>query len=245
MLLILRDLRNYLSSFLSFWLVQNLSANRRIPDRRVAEVTRQVGMTTLGTKFTMNNRSLITIGFSSHRIEMIPFAKRLMEDHDVIITEEAPDPKFSAMLFKKISIHEYLSDVDSGFPEFSRRMCKLLRELYRKGKVILQVEPYMEKLTNIHEMFFAGKQPSDVLKIPGLREVYKAEKNATGALLHFYESSMKNSFQNVACCSAEILPVLMQKRFRLRDTMRAKAIAKVLPGKKRVYVEAGSSPHTS
>jgi len=37
----------------------------------------------------MNNRSLITKGFSSHRIEMIPFAKRLMEDHDVIITEEA------------------------------------------------------------------------------------------------------------------------------------------------------------
>ncbi len=145
----------------------------------------------------MNNRSFITIGFSSHRIEVIPFAKRLMEDHDVIITEEAPDPKFLAMLNKKISIVEYLSDSDSGFPEFSRRMYKLLRDLHRKGRVILQIEPYMEKLMNIHEMFFNGKQPSDVLRIPGLREVYEAEKNATGALLHFYESSMRNSFQNV------------------------------------------------
>ena len=92
---------------------------------------------------------------------MIPFAKKLMEDHGVIITEEAPDAKFSAMLNKKISIDEYLSNSDSGFPEFSRRMYKLLRELYRKEKVILQIEPYMEKLMNIHEMFFAGKQPSE------------------------------------------------------------------------------------
>jgi hypothetical protein len=187
----------------------------------------------------MNSRSLITIGFSSHRIEMIPFAKRLMEDHDVIITEEAPDPNFSAMLTRKISIREYLGEVDSGFPEFSLRMYKLLRDLYRKGKIILQIEPYIENLMNIHNMFFDGKQPSDVLKMPVLREVYKTEKNATGALLQFYESSMRNSFQNVikavrnfSCADAE--------RFRLRDTMRARAIVKVLPGNKKVYVEAGS-----
>jgi hypothetical protein len=196
-------------------------------------------MTTLGTKFTMNNSSLITIGFSSHRIEMIPFAKRLMEDHDVIITEEAPDPKFSAMLNKKISIDEYLSNSDSGFPEFSSRMHKLLRELYRKEKVILQIEPYMEKLMNIHEMFFEGKKPSDVLKMPVLREVYKAEKNVTGALLHFYESSMKNSFQNVLDAVRNFARADAE-RFRLRDTMRAKAIARVLPENKRVYIEAGA-----
>jgi hypothetical protein len=196
-------------------------------------------MTTLGTKFTMNNCSLITIAFSSHRIEMIPFAKRLMEDHDVIITEEAPDAKFSAMLNRKISIDEYLSNSDSGFPEFSRRMYKLLRELYRKDKVILQIEPYMEKLMNIHEIFFEGKKPSDVLRIPGLREVYEAEKNATGALLHFYESSMKNSFQNVLDAVRNFASADAE-RFRLRDAMRAKAIANVLQGKKRAYVEAGA-----
>jgi hypothetical protein len=37
----------------------------------------------------MIKQSAITIGFSSHRIEVIPFAKRLMESHDVIMTEEA------------------------------------------------------------------------------------------------------------------------------------------------------------
>ena len=133
----------------------------------------------------------------------------------------------------------HLSNSDSGFPEFSRRMYRLLRELYRREKVILQIEPYMEKLMNIHEMFFAGKQPSDVLRIPGLREVYKAEKNATGALLHFYESSMRNSFQNVLDAVRNFARADAE-RFRLRDAMRAKAIAKVLPGNKRVYVEAGA-----
>jgi hypothetical protein len=196
-------------------------------------------MTNIGTEFIMNNRFLITIGFSSHRIEMIPFARRLMEDHDVIITEEAPDPNFSAMLNKKISIREYLREVDSGFPQFSLRMYKLLRELYKEGKVLLQIEPYMENLMSIHDMFLNGKQPSDVLKIPGLREVYEAERNATGALIRFYESSMKNFFQKVIEAVKKFARADAE-RFRLRDTMRAEAIVKVLPGNKRVYVEAGS-----
>jgi len=187
----------------------------------------------------MNNRFLLTIGFSSHRIEMIPFAKRLMENHDVIITEEAPDPNFSAMLNKKIPIREYLRDVDSGFPQFSLRMYKLLRELHKEGKVLLQIEPYMENLMSIHDMFLNGKQPSDILKIPGLREVYEAEKNATGALLFFYESSLKNSFRKVIEAVKDFARADAE-RFRLQDTMRAKAIIKVLTGNERVYVEAGS-----
>lgn len=170
---------------------------------------------------------------------MIPFANRLMEDHDVIFTEEAPDPNFYAMLDRKISIRKYLNDGDSGFPEFSQRMYKLLRDLHRKGKVVLQIEPYMEKLMNIHEMFFDGKEPSDVLKIPGLREVYESEKNATGALLHFYESSLRNSFQNVIDAVKNFAHADAE-RFRLRDTMRAKAIAGALPKNGRVYIEAGA-----
>lgn len=190
----------------------------------------------------MNDRCLLTIGFSSHRIEMIPFAKKLMGNHDVIITEEAPDPNFSSMLNKKIPILEYIREVDSGFPQFSLRMYKLLRDLHKKGKVILQIEPYMENLMNIHNMFFDGKQPADVLKIPGLRKVYKAERNATGALLLFYDSYMRNSFQrvieavkNFVCADAE--------RFRLRDILRAEVIIKGLPWNKRTYVEAGTA-HT-
>lgn len=186
-------------------------------------------------------KSLLTIGYSSHRIESLPFAKKLMDKHDVIILEESPHPKFTPMLNQKISIDEYLSEVDSGFPVFSRRMYKLICELHLKGKTILQIEPYMEKLIHIHTMFFEGKEPSDVLKISGMKEVYEAEKKATRDLLHFYESSMSSSFskvieavKNFACADAD--------RFRLRDTMRAEAIAKALPEVEynMVYVEAGA-----
>lgn len=187
----------------------------------------------------MDDQSLITIGFSSHRMEVIPFAKRLMGNHDVIIIEEAPNPKFIAMLEKEISIDEYLSEIDSGFPEFSRRIYKLLRWFYERGKEILQIEPYMEQLMHIHNMFFKGKEPSDVLRISGMRDVYKAEREATGALLRFYESSMGNSFQKVIE-EVKIFARTDAQRFRLRDAMRARAIVKVLPNNKRVYVEAGS-----
>lgn len=187
----------------------------------------------------MIRQPAITIGFSSHRIEVITFAKRLMEDHDVIITEEAPYPKFKDMLDKKISIDEYLSEIDSGFPEFSRRMYQLLRGFYQRGKKILQVEPYMERLMHIHEMFFEGKEPSEVLRIPELKEAYEAEKKATEALLRFYESSMSKSFEKIIDAVKNFARADAE-RFRLRDKMRAEAIAEVLLGYKKVYVEAGA-----
>jgi hypothetical protein len=187
----------------------------------------------------MSKQPLITIGFSSHRIEVISFARSLMENHDVIIIEEAPNSRFKNMLNKKVSIDKYLSEIDSGFPEFSRQMYKLLRGFYQKGKKILQIEPYIERLMEIHEMFFERKEPSEVLKIPELKEVYVAEKKTTRALLHFYESSMSKSFakiigavKNFAYADAE--------RFRIRDQMRAKAISEILPEDKVVYIEAGA-----
>ena len=112
----------------------------------------------------MSKQPLITIGFSSHRIEVISFARSLMENHDVIITEEAPNSRFKDMLDNKISINEYLSEIDSGFPEFSRRMYKLLRKLHKKVKKIMQIEPYIERLMEIHEMFFEKKEPASRLK---------------------------------------------------------------------------------
>lgn len=162
-----------------------------------------------------------------------------MEDHDVIITEEAPNPKFITMLKKELSIDEYLSEVDSGFPEFSRRTYKLLRGFYLMGKKILQIEPYMERLMHIYDMFFEGKEPSDVLRVPEMREVYKAERKATGALLHFYKSSMGNSFPKVIEAVKRFARADAE-RFCIRDKMRAEAIAEVLPEDKAVYVEAGA-----
>ena len=186
----------------------------------------------------MTRNPSITIGFSSHRVESIPFAKKLMEDHDLIILEEAPDTDFAAMLNKKISINAYVREADTEFPEFSIRHYKVLRRFHEKGKKIVQIEPYMEQLMRIHFLFSEGKKPSDILKIPGLSSVYETERNATGALLHFYEASMRNSFQNIVDAVKKFARVDAE-RFRLRDAMRAKAIAKILSKKDRVYIEAG------
>jgi hypothetical protein len=187
----------------------------------------------------MNNQQLITIGFSSHRIESLPFVKKLIENHDVIIIEEAPNPRFADMLNRKITIDECLGEEDMQFPEFSRRMYKILQEFHLMGKKILQVEPYMERLMNIYKMFSEGKEPADVLNIPGTGEVYEAEKKATGALLHFYESSMRNSFPETIE-AVKMFARADADRFRLRDKMRAEAIVRILPEDKKVYVEAGS-----
>jgi 2-hydroxy-3-keto-5-methylthiopentenyl-1-phosphate phosphatase len=183
-------------------------------------------------------KSLITIGFSSHRVESIPFAKKLMEDFDLIMLEDAPTHEFTDMLHKKISIDAYVREEETEFPEFSRRNCKVLRELYQKGKKILQVEPYMEQLMHIHSLFAEGKKPSDIMKIHTLKNVYDTERKTTAALIHFYEASMRTTFQKVVE-AVKTFARVDAERFRLRDTMRAKAIAKILFNEKRVYIEAG------
>jgi hypothetical protein len=161
-----------------------------------------------------------------------------MEEHDIIVTEEAPTPRFTDMLNKKIPIAEYIREEYLEFPKFSWRYYRLLRQLHYKGKQILQIEPYMERLFLIYEMFSDGKKPSDVLDIPVLKEVYTAEKKVTAALLDFYEHSLKSSFQEIVRAVMRFAGVDAE-RFRLRDMMRAGAIAKVFTGDKKVYVEAG------
>ena len=182
--------------------------------------------------------SLITIAFSSHRAESIPFAKKLMEDYDYIVLEEAPNPLFTEMLNKKISINVYVREEEIEFPEFSRRYYKVLRELYKNGKKIFQIEPYLEQLMHIHTLFSEGKTPDDIMKIKGLSKVYETEKKSTAALLHFYETSLKNSFQSLVEAVKKFARADAE-RFRLRDILRAQAISKILADDSKVYIEAG------
>ncbi|MGQ9570241.1 MAG: hypothetical protein ACUVUQ_05245, partial [Thermodesulfovibrionales bacterium] len=97
----------------------------------------------------------------------------------------------------------------------------------------------IERLMQIHERFFKGENPADVIKTPELKDVYETEKKATKALLHFYESSLNRSFplvieavKNFARADA--------KRFQLRDTMRAKAISEVISEAQNIFIEAGA-----
>jgi hypothetical protein len=181
---------------------------------------------------------MITIGFSSHHVEALPFAREQMERHQTIILEEPPSPGFAQMLEGTKPLGDYLLELDSGFPDFDRRMHEVLIELHRRGKRILQVEPYLERLLQVHELFAGGSKPDAVLGMTELREVYLAEKHATGALLGFYALSVKAPFEEVVegvkrFARADAL------RLVLRERLRARAIAEVVRSGDSTYVEAG------
>lgn len=183
-------------------------------------------------------RAMVTIAFTSHRVETIPFAKKLMERHDAIILEEAPTANFGLMLAKKMSITDYVREEGLEFPEFSRRYYRMLRTLSSRGKEIIQIEPYLERLIRIHELFSAGKEPRHVMADPSLRHVYQTEKNAARALFRYYQTSLKGSFP-VLIESVREFAKQDAARFRMRDTMRARAIARAVQPGKTYYVESG------
>lgn len=181
---------------------------------------------------------MITIGFSSHRTEVIPYVRRQMEQHQIIVLEEAPSPEFLDMLDQRVSIDEYMMSLDSGFPEFERQMCVLLQELHNKGRQIVQVEPYLETLLQIHELLSDGKTPEDVVKDPRLESVYEAEKHATGALINYYADSLKAPFDKVVKAVKDFAQA-DAARLMMRERLRARAIKPLVSNGVDVYVEAG------
>jgi hypothetical protein len=181
---------------------------------------------------------MITIGFSSHHVEALPFINRQMERHQVIVLEEPPSPDFPGMLDGTIPIDDYAMELDSGFPEFDRQMCVLLRQLHRGGKVVLQVEPYLEKLLQIHELLSSGKTAEEISRMAEFWEVYEAEKRATGALISYYSISTAGPFSAVVE-AVKIFARADASRLTLRERLRAKAIASLYRPGEIMYVEAG------
>lgn len=180
----------------------------------------------------------ITVGLSHHRPEMIPLCIDKMHRHDAIILEEPPDDGFGPMLAGDHAIEEYVMGVDTEYPEFSRRMCQALRSLYREGKVIIQIEPYLEGLLRIHERFGQGLLPADIESDRSLCPIYRAEREATGALIGFYEAASKGDF-GATLSAVKAFARRDAHRFLLRDDMRAESIAAVAAAYPGIYVEAG------
>jgi hypothetical protein len=181
---------------------------------------------------------MITIAFSSHHAEVLPYAREQMEQHQMIVLEEAPVPEFGAMLDGRLSIDEYMMTLDSGFPEFERLMCGLLRELHREGRQVNQVEPYLETLLEIHEILASGKTPEDIVKDPRLVEVYEAEKRATGALLAYYRDSVGAPVDDVIE-AVKTFARADADRLLMRERLRAEAIKPLVSDKLDIYIEAG------
>jgi|GEM_PF-155534 len=181
---------------------------------------------------------LFTLGFSSHRVEVLPAALELMGRHQAVILEEAPEPDFPAMLAGETGIEEYLADKEVEFPRFTREELEGLRRLHRQGVEVLQVEPYLARLLGIHEALADGRPREEVEARPEFREVYAAETRATGALLRFYRLAHTAPFPAVVSAVQDFARA-DAARFRLRDVLRAEALAALGGRYSRLYVEAG------
>ena len=182
--------------------------------------------------------SRATLVLSNHRPETVGLAKALMAQHDAVILEEPPDPGFPSMLSGRLGIDPYLETLDLEYPEFGRRMSEGLRELYRAGKQLYQVEPFLERLLEIHEHFAEGGRPTDLKAGTDLHRVYIAERDATAALINFYEVSGRGTFDETIDAVKRFARA-DARRFALRDQMRAEAVAAVLMNDGTHYIEAG------
>jgi len=180
-----------------------------------------------------------TIGFSIHRPEIIPATADLMRWHEAIFLEEPPVPEFRQMLTGALSIDDYLLLVDVEYPEFSRGMCRLLRELYQNGKKIIQVEPFLQNLLEVHAFFSRGHCPNELKPESIQHQVYLTERDTTKALLNYYQIVMNGSFE--ATVKAIIRFARSDAaRFRLRDRLRAQALASQITQYPSAFVEAGA-----
>jgi len=173
-----------------------------------------------------------------HRPEMVPFLADWMKRHDAVVLEEPPDEGFEQMLQGTIAVDDYIQQLDVEYPAFSRDMCYQLRRLRAEGKNIFQVEPFLEILIGIHEFFAEGHRPDELDPESAQYPVYLAERNATGALLAYYQIVMSGSFE-ASIAAIKQFARLDAARFRLRDSLRAQALAPLIKEYPSVFIEAG------
>jgi hypothetical protein len=184
------------------------------------------------------NHPLITIGFSSHRLEVLPVVREEMSRYKAIVLEEPPEADFQDFLEGKISAAAYLEDKDVEFPEFSLRQLEMIKGLHHEKKAIFQVEPYQERLIRIHESLADGHIRAEVENRPEFKDIYAVESTASRTLLRFYAAAHVAPFPRVVETVKEFARA-DAARFRLRDQQRAEAIAPLAQKYSHVYVEAG------
>jgi hypothetical protein len=191
------------------------------------------------SKTPSTNTSQISVLYTTHRPENIPLLRGEMIRCDAVFLEEAASPGLSDMLAGRISIADYLAFQDDEYPEFSHRFCRMLRELHQNGVAIYQVEPFMDVLISIHEFFADGGRPSELAAGTEVGRVYAAEHQATGALLDFYRAALLSRFEATVSAVKRFARADAQ-RFRLRDEMRADALAPLVKAYPSSCVEAGT-----
>jgi hypothetical protein len=162
-----------------------------------------------------------------------------MRQHQAVLLEEPETPGFGKMLTGEMSIDDYLRDADFEFMEFSRHSCNLFQNLYRRGTRLFQVDPFIDRLNEIHELFATGGKPRDIRPDSTRGQVYAAERGWSAALIAYYENCLIAPFAKVV----ELVKQFAREdaaRGLLRDKLRAQAIRAIAPSFSTLYVEAGT-----
>jgi hypothetical protein len=181
----------------------------------------------------------LTLAYSEHRPETIALAEQLMRRHEVVYLEEPPDDAFDAMVAGRLDIETYLTHSDTEYPEFNKMSCGLYRDLKSHGIRIEQIEPYLQGLMRIHERFADGQKPADIPEDSPLMTVYMAEKRATRRLIQYYAATATQPFETLLE-AVKAFARADAARFRLRDQMRARALAEAFTHIRSGYIEAGT-----
>lgn len=182
--------------------------------------------------------SRLCLGYTSYRLETLPFIRPMIEKFQCIVLEEPPTPGFTEMLSRELNIDEYLLLTDFGFPQFAHNQCRLLQELHAQGKTILQVEPFLEELIRIHEFFASGGTPDQIEAGTLTRTVYDLERIWTGKLLSFYRQAHSKDFAHTVAAVKDFAHIDARKG-RVRDEMRAWELQNLFSIHQNIYVEAG------
>lgn len=169
----------------------------------------------------------VKVAYSIHRPEIVPLTREPLSRATLVCLEEPETPGFGEMLAGALSVEDYLLATEYEYPAFSLAMCGLLKEAYASGARIVQVEPYLDVLTAIHERFAEGGRPADIPSGSLEERVYKTEKVWYGALLDYYKKAADESFAAMVQ-AVTFFGKADAARGRLRDTLRAQAVARLV-----------------
>ena len=162
-----------------------------------------------------------------------------MQDHDVIILEEPQHSDFHQALGGDITLADYLLELDTDYPTFTLGQYRVLQQLVKAGKKILQIEPYLDQLLWIHSFFADDHRPEELLLGSPAHAVYCTEHEATKNLIQYYRDVRGDDFAKILATMNSFAKV-DARRFILRDSLRAKRILEVLVSGQDIYIEAGS-----
>ena len=108
-----------------------------------------------------------------------------MHHHDVIFLEESPANGLQEMLQGALSIDDYLLSAEVEYPEFSRRMCRLLRKYgVRAWLVIIDWQNKCNLITNqaltpLSGIYVCGEYQS----VPGIQWAMLSGRHTAEAVI--------------------------------------------------------------